>query len=97
MTYLTRKQHDEFDSRYCALALAYTDSKIEFAEFVRSVNALDDAAAETAARNIRLREVFAAPSIAQRIDAAAALTEADWQSLADTPITARQIEEVAEQ
>ena len=97
MTYLTREQHEEFNARYNALALAYTDSKIEFAEYVRSVKALDTEAAETAARNIRLREVFAAPSIAQRIEAAAALTEADWQAIADTPITARQIEEVAEQ
>ena len=97
MPYLTREQHEEFDSRYNALALAYTDSKIEFPEFVRSVKALDDEAAETAARNLRISAVFAAESIEERIDAAAALTEDDWQVIASTTITARQIEEVAEQ
>ena len=95
MPYLTREQQEEFDSRYNDLALAYTDSKIEFPEFVRSVKALDDEAAETAARNLRLRAVFAAETIEERIDAAASLTEDDWQAIANTTITARQIEEVA--
>ena len=97
MPYLTREQYEEFNSRYNALALAYTDSKIEFPEFVRSVKALDEATAETAARNLRLRAVFAAETIEERIDAAAALTEDDWQAIANTTITANQIEEIAEQ
>ena len=94
---LTREQYETFNARYCDLSLAYTNGRIEFAEFVRSVNALETEASEVAARNVRIRTVFTAPGIAQRIDAAAALTEADWKAIASTPITARQIEEVAEQ
>ena len=46
--------------------------------------------------DIRLSAVFTAPNDERRREAAAALTDADWQRIADTTISAFQIEQAAD-